>query len=186
MKVDIKRLQEFNPCAIGLDYFLENKLKDIDFKEGSTIEVETQSEFNFIKWFLEKTKNQIRVKSLKFKRSDGSWEKFEYNDQGLKTRYESSNGYWTKFEYNSQGLKTRCEDSNGYWSKFEYNDQGLKTRYENSDGSWFNYEYNPQGLKTREECLDGSWFNYEYNEQGDLVSIDYIGKKLIKSTIKTK
>lgn len=78
-------------------------------KDGQTIG-------QWLKWDFEANGNlEIRNKNgnLIYKeRSDGLWEKYEYDDRGNRIYFEKS-GYWSKWEYDFQGHRIYFETSNG-------------------------------------------------------------------------
>jgi len=60
---------------------------------------------------------------------------FEIKDKnGNKIYFEKSNGYWEKSEYDSNRNVIYCEYSDGYWWKKEYDSNGKVIYYENSYG----------------------------------------------------
>ena len=61
---------------------------------------------------------------------------FEIKDKnGMRIYYEKSNGYWEKDEYEANGKLIRVEDSTGYWSKRLYDTNGNQIYYESSTGT---------------------------------------------------
>ena len=68
---------------------------------------------------------QLKIKEFPFIINDKS---------GKGIYYEKSNGYWNKREYNSSGNQIYFEDSTGYWDKQEYDSSGNQIYYENSYG----------------------------------------------------
>lgn len=88
---------------------------------------------------------------------DGSWQRWEYNDDGYGdcTYYENSDGEWEKHEYDEDGNETYYENSTGFWEKYEYDANGNEIYREWSDGSWWKAEYDDRGNKTYYEDSDG-------------------------------
>ena len=105
-------------------------------------------------------------------RSDGYWEKWEYNEQGNKIYREDSEGHWEKWEYNTQGNPIYYENRNGEWYKQEYDDQGNKISFEDSEGEWEKSEYDIQGNQTYYENSYGWWEKREYDDQGNIIYIE--------------
>ncbi len=54
---------------------------------------------------------------------------------GKEIYYERSNGYWEKSEYDQNGNRIYFEDSYGYWSKRQYDQNGKEIYFENSYGN---------------------------------------------------
>jgi len=82
--------------------------------------------------------NEIRIYSEDY---NGSWTKYEYDNNGNKIYEEHSDGYWRRFEYDNNGKLTYLEDSYGYWSKREYNENGNRIYYEDSSGYIEDYRW---------------------------------------------
>jgi hypothetical protein len=61
---------------------------------------------------------------LYFEKSDGFWEKTEYDENGKLIYFEDSEGFWEKTEYNENGNKIYRENSRGFWEKWEYDERG--------------------------------------------------------------
>ena len=60
----------------------------------------------------------------------------EINDtKGNRTYYEKSEGYWEKCEYDDNGNRIYFEDSDDYWYKRECDDNGKETYFEDSKGT---------------------------------------------------
>ena len=57
-----------------------------------------------------------------------------YNKNRNNIYREMSDGSWERYEYNDQGKRTYHEDSTGFWSKREYDNQGNEIYWENIDG----------------------------------------------------
>ena len=60
---------------------------------------------------------------------------FEIKDKnGMRIYYEKSNGFWEKTEYDTNGNQTRYEDSSGFWCKRQYDTKRNQIYYESSIG----------------------------------------------------
>jgi hypothetical protein len=64
-------------------------------------------------------------------RSDGYWQKCEYDSHGI-IYFEDSIGYWCKREFDSNGNLIHFENSNGYWEKCEYDSKNRLIYWKNS------------------------------------------------------
>ena len=85
-----------------------------------------------------------------------------------------SNGQWQRWEYNEQGLKTRWDHSDGRWYIVEYNEQGLQTRFEDSAGVVSMTEYDANGKMTYQQYpKTGYWQRWSYDECGRCVSVTH-------------
>ena len=82
---------------------------------------------------------------LYFEKSDGFWEKTEYDDNGNEIYHENYNGFWEKWEYDERGNKIYHEDSTGFWFKHEYDKNGNMIYLENSKGYWRKKEFDENG-----------------------------------------
>jgi hypothetical protein len=71
--------------------------------------------------------------------SDGSWDKYEYDERGnlISTYYKYSDGSWEKYEYDKMDNLIYFENYRGDWIKSEYNEIGELIYQENSDGEIF-------------------------------------------------
>ena len=101
--------------------------------------------------------------------SDGSWEKWGYDDNGNILYYEDDDGKWEKYEYDDNGNLIYKGISNGWSARFEYDDKGNKIYYENSDGDWIKYEYDDRGNQIYREHSNGYWEKYEYDDKGNML-----------------
>ena len=69
-----------------------------------------------------------------YEHHDGTWVKYEYDENGNIIYSENYSGDWGKWEFDKNGNVIYFENSDGYWEKYEYNENGNVIYYENSDG----------------------------------------------------
>lgn len=67
---------------------------------------------------------------------------------------ERSNGYWEKREFDNNGNEIYYEDSSGVWCKREYDDKGNETYYENSGGTIIDKRTKPVVEMTLQQIAD--------------------------------
>jgi len=102
----------------------------------------------------------------------------EINDtKGNRTYYEKSEGYWEKCEYDDNGNRIYFEDSDDYWYKRECDDNGKETYFEDSDGYWCRYEYDDNGKETYFEDSKGTKCGTPRSQSCDGKVIEVDGKK---------
>ena len=53
--------------------------------------------------------------------------------------YKKSNGYWSEYTYDDKGNLLTNKKSNGYWSEYTYDDKGNVLAYKDSDGVKIEY-----------------------------------------------
>ena len=82
---------------------------------------------------------------LYFEKSDGFWEKTEYDDNGNEIYHENYNGFWEKWEYDERGNVIYYENFEGDWKKSKFDDNGNLLYEENSEGWWVKREYDENG-----------------------------------------
>jgi len=132
---------------------------------------------------------QRRVRRATF--ADGTYESFDYDEQGNLTHYTNRKGEVFDFEFNNHGQVTRkvypdgsevtcayndaqqlvaVTDATGAIS-ISFDDRGFPDRIDYPDGMWFAYEYNDAGLKTRRSGSDGVVLEYHYDAQGRLTHL---------------
>ena len=71
------------------------------------------------------------------------------NERGQLTYCEYMNGHWQRWEFNDRGLRIRWEDSRGKWYTIEYdsNDREICRRYKSH--RMIRYIYNDAGVLVR-------------------------------------
>jgi len=102
-------------------------------------------------------------------KSNGYWEKREYNENNNKIYYENSDGFWEKREYDENNNLIYRENSNGYWSKREYDENNNKIYQLDSTGNWLKQEYDSNNNLIYYEDYEGYWSKSEFDENKNLI-----------------
>ena len=120
MNINTKLLKKLKACESSINRFgitypdglvIPNGIKTIEF------DCFDDNYFNDIKWLL----NQKIISNINvvFKYKNGSWKKYEYDENGNMIKFENSNEYWKKYEYDENGNMIKYEDSNGSYEKYQ-------------------------------------------------------------------
>jgi len=99
-------------------------------------------------------------KVIKVKKSDGTWDKRTYDNNGNELTFEESDGYWAKKIFDSNGKELTFENSNGIWTKRVYDDNGNQLTYENSIGYWNKRTFDDNGNELSYENSIGIKMKY--------------------------
>ncbi|WP_340619171.1 RHS repeat domain-containing protein, partial [Xenorhabdus entomophaga] len=92
---------------------------------------------------------------------------YEYNDQGLISRWSDGDQTAVEYRYDAQGRCTYTVGSGGYYpGRFEYA-PGM-TRVIDPDGHVTTWHHNAEQLVTQEETPCGHITRYEYDDWGNL------------------
>ena len=114
-------------------------------------------------------KQGISVVSEKHDR-DGSWEKYQYDQNGDEIFYENSNGNWkrTKTICTDNSVESYSEQDNGETSfaKLYFNNFGELIKFSKSDGTETEYKYDDNGNCIYARDADGIWWKTSYFESG--------------------
>ncbi len=107
----------------------------------------------------------IYIKECLGERSDGGWERSEYNENGKRIYYENYTNYWSKNTYNSNGDVQTEENSKGSLINYRYDING-RLEYKDDNGvvsKWTYDELNRPLYIVRSDDYSG---RYTYNDDG--------------------
>lgn len=88
---------------------------------------------------------KVCFNNIMLKSNESRYELTFYDKFNNVTRKENSDGSWTKFEYDENAKLIFVEKHDGKWEKYTRNEKGLVLNFENSNGFWYKYVYNLDG-----------------------------------------